>query len=73
MALGAAPVQSGKPKVFSTDALLPGVHSALRQASEHRKEVSAVIHLKKQGGRGNPTAYHKISFKGKSPKAFGKG
>lgn len=43
-----------------TDAMQFGVHSAFRAASQHKKQVSAVLHLKKEsvGKRSNPTAYN---------------
>lgn len=41
----------------AVDAMPHGVHQSLRDASQHKKQVSAVLHLKKEGG-GAQTAYH---------------
>lgn len=63
-----APAGKG-PQIFQGDAMQTGVHAAMRQASRHKKAVSAVLHLKKEsaGHRGNPTAYNSGN-----KKAFGK-
>lgn len=55
MAITSAPPQKGLPS--PGDALPAGVHSSLQTASKHKKMVSGVLHLKKEGHRANPTAY----------------
>lgn len=59
----------GAQKSMSTpsDAMQAGIHSDIRTSSSHKKQVSGVLHLKKEaaGHRSNPTAYNsgKKAFK----------
>lgn len=57
--------------VSPTDAMQQGVHSDLRKASQHRKKVSGILHLKHESiGKGiSKTAFHG----GKKAFNFGKG
>lgn len=61
----APPKQAPQSKVVPSDALAPGAHMALRVASQHKKQVSAVLHLKKEsvGHRGNPSVFHGNNIK----------
>lgn len=66
----------GKIVLFAADALPAGGHSDLSTASQHKRTVSGVLHLKKEsvGHKGNPSAYNsgKKAFPKKLGDSYGK-